>query len=276
VDGEVIYGIISLDGALRGDLEATQACFRIYNDWVAGFCRSAPDRLKALACVPNDTAENAAAEVRRAARIGLHGVELRMKTAPKAVWHRDWEPLWDAIEETGLPVHFHLAGANVRMPDNPQDAATYQNLTSMILRSMNKMANGEDLGAVILSGVLERHPRITLVMGESDMSWIPHFLWRMDTIVRERGEFDVGLPLKPSEYWRRQCLVTFQRDPVGLRLLDIIGVDNIMWGSDYPHADSVWLRSQEIIAEDFAQFDDISRRKIVHDNTARVYGFNGA
>jgi predicted TIM-barrel fold metal-dependent hydrolase len=272
VSGEVIYGILDVERRI-GDLEAGHLCLRIYNDWVAEFCKAAPDRFKALACLPSDGPESAAAEVYRAASLGLHGVEIPMKSASPPAWHRDWEPLWEAVEETGLPVHFHLGATRVRGQEDPAHTQSYGDVLQLLMRACNMMANAEELGSMILSGVLERHPGLTLVMGETDIAWIPHFLWRMDSIVRWRGEFDLGIPLRPSDCWRRQCLATFQQDPYGLRLLDIIGRENVMWGSDYPHADSVWLRSREIIREDFAQLEETSRRAVVHDNVARVYGF---
>ena len=126
---------------------------------------------------------------------------------------------------------------------------------------------------MIVSGVLERHPNMTLVMGEIDTSWLPHFLWRMDSVVQERGEFDLGLPLRPSDYWRRQCLATFQKDPLGIEFLPHIGADNVMWGNDYPHPDGVWPESRKLIERDFGRLNESDRRKIVHDNVARVYGF---
>ena len=273
IDGEVIYGILALDRRLQDD-EAVQVCFRIYNDWVAEFCKGAPDRLKAIGPTLNDNPENAAAELRRVAKLGLSGIEIKLGSTFQPMWHRDWEPLWEAAEETGLPVHFHAAGANIRRPKTPEDEKTYKNVIEVLSRSVNKMANAEDLGAMILSGVLDRHPNMTLIMGEVDISWLPHYLWRMDSVVKERGEFDLGLPLRPSEYWYRQCRATFQKDPIGAELLHHIGADNVMWGNDYPHPDGVWPESRRIIEQDFGRLPETDRRKITHDNAAKLYGFN--
>ena len=79
--------------------------------------------------------------------------------------------------------------------------------------------------------------------------------------------------MKPSEYWRRQCHATYQSDPVGLRLIDLLGEDTIMWGSDFPHPDGVWPDSRAFIREELADVPETTRRKLVCGNAARLYGF---
>jgi predicted TIM-barrel fold metal-dependent hydrolase len=79
--------------------------------------------------------------------------------------------------------------------------------------------------------------------------------------------------MRPSEYWRRQCFATYQSDPIGVKLLAELGEDNIMWGSDFPHPDGVWPDSQEYIARELGHLPAATRRKIVCDNAARLYGF---
>ena len=79
--------------------------------------------------------------------------------------------------------------------------------------------------------------------------------------------------MKPSDYWARQCYATYQSDPVGIRLIDMMGEDNIMWGSDFPHPDGVWPDSQEYIEREMADVDPAIRRKIVFENAAKLYGF---
>ncbi|HEX2171266.1 MAG TPA: amidohydrolase family protein [Dehalococcoidia bacterium] len=273
IDGEVIYGILSLDRRMQPDNEAVQVCYQIYNTWVADFCKADPNRFKAVAPTLNDNPQNAANELRRVAKLGLAGIEIKLGQIPQPMYHKDWEVLWDAAEETGLIVHFHAGGANIRRPSTPEEEKEYNNVTQVLSRSVNKMANAEDLGAMILSGVLHRHPKMTLVMGEVDISWLPHFLWRMDSVVKERGEYDLGLPMPPSQYWYRQCRATFQKDPLGAEFIRHIGADNVMWGNDYPHPDGVWPESRKLNDQQFACLTPENRKKITHDNVAKLYGF---
>ena len=95
--------------------------------------------------------------------------------------------------------------------------------------------------------MLERYPRIRLVLGEAGIGWIPYVLWRMDAEWEDQFK-DLSLKMPPSDYWKRQCWATYQTDPIGVKLLDELGVDNVMWGSDFPHPDGVWPDSQEYIA----------------------------
>ena len=109
-----------------------------------------------------------------------------------------------------------------------------------------------------------------MVIGESGIGWIPYILDHMDLEWEDQFK-DLTLTMRPSEYWRRQCYATYQSDPIGLRLLDILGEENIMWGSDFPHPDGVWPDSREFIDREFEQISDEVRQKIVCDNAANLY-----
>jgi predicted TIM-barrel fold metal-dependent hydrolase len=130
---------------------------------------------------------------------------------------------------------------------------------------------------MIFSGVFERHPRLMLAIVEFELSWAPNVLTSMDYTYRERhGEaiyrFKDGMV--PSDFFRRNVVLSFQEDAIGIRLRDAIGVDNMMWGSDYPHSESTFPRSRQILAEILAGVPADEQAKIAAANTARVYGFD--
>ena len=125
------------------------------------------------------------------------------------------------------------------------------------------------LMSMIYGGVLERYPRIRLVLGEAGIGWIPYILWRMDGEWEDQFK-DLSLTMPPSEYWRRQCYATYQTDPVGLKLVDELGADRIMWGSDFPHPDGIWPDSREYIAREMAHLSPEIRHKIICGNAARL------
>lgn len=127
------------------------------------------------------------------------------------------------------------------------------------------------LVSVINGGALERYPNLRISLGESGIGWIPYVLQRMD---EEYNRFKGVTPLKrePSEYWRRQCRATFQTDSIGVKLLNDIGLENAMWGSDYPHADGVFPDSQEYIERQFGSLPDALRRRITCENAGQFYG----
>ena len=132
---------------------------------------------------------------------------------------------------------------------------------------------------MIFSGVFERHPRLTLAIVEFELSWAPNVLTSMDYTYRERhGEaiyrFKNGM--LPSDFFRRNVVLSFQEDAIGIRLREVIGVDNMMWGSDYPHSESTFPQSRKILAEILEGVPDDEQAKIAAGNTARVYNFDVA
>jgi hypothetical protein len=151
--------------------------------------------------------------------------------------------MWDAAAASGSPVHFHTIGSGIRrdfikLAPKVALAARAAGITSF------QMYMSEVLLSVIFSGVLDHHPGIRLVIGEAGTGWIPYILQRMDAGWEDQfKELDLKMP--PSEYGRRQCYATYQSDPIGVKLIDEPGEDNIMWGSDFPHPDGVWPDSQD-------------------------------
>ena len=132
---------------------------------------------------------------------------------------------------------------------------------------------------IIFSGVFERHPRLMLAIVEFELSWAPNVVTSMDYTYRERhGEaiyrFKDGM--LPSGFFRRNVVLSFQEDAIGIRLRDVIGTGNMMWGSDYPHSESTFPQSRQILSEILEGVPDDEQAKIVGLNTARVYNFDTA
>jgi predicted TIM-barrel fold metal-dependent hydrolase len=269
VHAEVIFGILGAATRL-GDHGAATEMFRIYNDWLVDFCRHAPERQVGLACLPYGDVEGAAREVSRVAKLGLRGVELSCSWDMEPMWHPIWEPLWQAVNEVRLPLHFHTFPAIPQSVREQQTGLTRRaaHFTSVAGFQMNLI---NILAAVIGAAVLERYPHLRISFGESGIGWIPYALDRMDFEWEDRFR-DLGLTMKPSDYWRRQCKATFQFDPIGTKLIDDIGVETLMWGSDYPHPDGVWPDSSKYIAEQFGHLPPDVVRKITCENAGRFYG----
>jgi predicted TIM-barrel fold metal-dependent hydrolase len=127
------------------------------------------------------------------------------------------------------------------------------------------------LAALLFGGALERYPGIRIVIGAAGLGWIPHVLERMDA--EWEGQFqDLGLAIRPSEYWKRQMYATFRCDETGLAVLDRIGPDNVMWGSDFPHPDGLWPDSRAFLERGLAALAEPVRHKLVYATDARLYG----
>ena len=269
VDAEVIYGILGAATKLA-DHEAADEMFRIYNDWLADFCRHYPLQQIGLACLPYGNIEAAAKEVYRVADLGLRGIELSCSWDMEPMYDPCWEPLWQAVAEVGLPLHFHT------FPSIPPDRLA--KLTGKTRRaafftvvSGFQMTLIDIIAAVISGGVLERYPELRIAFGESGCGWIAYALDRMDFEWEDRFQ-DLEMTMRPSEYWRRQCKATFQYDTIGTKLIDEIGVETLMWGSDYPHGDGVWPESDKYIEAQFGHLPADVARKITCENAGKFYG----
>ena len=113
VAGEVIYGILGM-GSRINDPEAFAFVCQQYNDWAAEFCESNPTRFKALACIPNHDPDAAAVALRHAADVGLVGADFDPASAVTPIFQNEWDPLWAAAAECGMPISFHTTGMGVR------------------------------------------------------------------------------------------------------------------------------------------------------------------
>ena len=276
IDATVMYGpIVPL---LIQDPELRRVCYQAYNEWLAEFCASAPDRLVGAGLIPIDDPKTAADEVRHLRTIGLRTGMFLAARVELPLWDEAWEPLWEAAAEAALPIGFHLGGGLRTVAFSGPKATHAGNMGVRVACSTLQM--DEPLAAVIFSGALERHPRLRIVLAETGIGWLPYMLERMDDTYRKfldaeaywRGHGGLRLTMAPSAYFRRQVWATFQTDHAGLRLVDVLGEDRVMWASDYPHADSTWPDSQQAIAQNFKDVPAASRRRILCDNARELYG----
>ena len=272
VQAEVIFGILGAATRLNDPVAANEM-FRIYNDWLVDFCKHDRDRFIGLACLPYGDIDGSVKEIHRVAKLGLRGLELSCSWDMEPMWHPMWEPLWKAVHEVDLPLHFHTFPA---VPPSQLDKATGQSRRAAFFTVVSgfQMNLVNILAAVIGAAVLERYPNVRISFGESGIGWIPYALDRMDFEWEDRFR-DLGLTMKPSDYWRRQCKGTFQFDRIGAKLIEDMGVETLMWGSDYPHADGVWPESSKYIEENFGHLGAEAVHKITCENAGKFYRLIG-
>ena len=271
IQAEVLFGILGASQRLN-DAEAATEMMRIYNDWLADFCASEPNRFAGLASIPNFDITVANAEINRVVKRGvLRGLEVANSWDMKPLFDPHWDLLWKAVSESGLPLHFHTIGA--KQPDFESMSPFQARKAHAVYITGFQLGMAQILMEIIYSGVLETYPSLQVVIAESGIGWIPYILDRMNLEWEEQYK-DLTLTMKPTEYWHRQCRATYQSDEIGIRLLDILGEDNVMWGSDFPHPDGVWPDSQSFIERELGHLTDETRYKIVCGNAAKLYGFD--
>jgi predicted TIM-barrel fold metal-dependent hydrolase len=263
----VVYGP-NLFGLPIQDPELKAASLAAYNDWAAGFNQHDPARLSVLPVLPTHAPEAAAAELERVARAGHRGAIIspfEFRCSDPA-----WERFWDVAEAVGLPVSFHIGQgtSQVRVAPGSWELAAFS--------AVGPMQLDEPLAMMIYSGVLERHPALRLVLAESGIGWLPYFVSRLDAAAEKHVEKaqDYRIRTKPSELFRRQVYATFEEEPLGPQLLPLLGPDNFMWASDYPHPDSTFPHSREAIAHAFEGLDASFVERVTASNCKRLYRFN--
>ena len=271
LDKEIIYGCLMINDLIADGAQRAWAN-SIYNTWAADFAKASdPNRVFPLAIIPNNDPKDAAAEVRRCAKLGLRGGDPAFKRMALPIYHRDWYALWEAAAECDFPISFHSTGfKGLRTPDNPQMEKDYMVQWRLVRSALFQLDTMEVLVSIIASGACEQYPNFKFVLGESGVTWLPYVFDRLDTEYEDRARA-LGFKLKPSDYFRRQGFVTYQQDQYLEPIVPLIGEDNIIWGTDYPHPDCLWPNSHTILGKNLAGFSDSVRRKITHDNVARLY-----
>jgi predicted TIM-barrel fold metal-dependent hydrolase len=267
VVSEVLYTTLGMRLYRMPDAALQQSCFAVFNEWLAEYCAHSPKRLLGIGAISLWDVAAGVAELERCAKLGLRGGMIWGYPPPDRPYHQElYDPLWAAAQDLGMPLSLHVVtgmGAESRV-DFSDAPMRYMGLIHEVQRSLSD---------IVLGGVLERFPKLQIVSAESDTGWLPHFMQRLD---RANEKFGVmlgdRLSLRPSEYVRRQVWATFLDDPVGAAYLETHGEDTFMWGSDFPHSDSTWPDSREVIEKNLAGVPDRVARKLVHDNVAKLYG----
>ena len=269
IDMAVMFPSRGLFSLGSGDIEPdlATAISRGYNDWLAEFC-SVSDRTFGAGMIPPHDINGAIKEARRVVE------ELKFKTVfirPNPVNGRNWhdayyDPLWAEIQRLGVPLSFH-EGGRVDLPQPGDNFETHM-LYHTCTHPMAMMLAAVD---IVGGGVLERFPNLTVAFLEGNCSWAPWLLWRLDEHYEMSAAYDhPDLKIAPSEYFRRQCYLSVECDEEPAGIVSRYGLeDNIVFSTDYPHADSKYPRSVERFLE--MDLSDQARRKFLWDNCARLY-----
>ena len=271
VDASVMYPGQGMKLPQLKDKALRLASYRAYNDWMVDeFAGVNPKRILPLAMLPvDDDIDVLVEELRRAVKKGHRGGILSTYPAFKAYSDRHYDPLWNAAEEAGFPLHFHRSiGKNppATMGVSPSDGTS---VASIVLRFFAAM---EPISLMTFGGVFHRHPKLKVVSAESDFGWWPFFAQACDDQwERQRHWSKMDLTQKPSDYFRRQVYLTFMNDRVGCTNLDYIGSDNFMFASDYPHSVSTWPESQKYIDQQMQGISDTVKEKLMAGNAIKLY-----
>jgi predicted TIM-barrel fold metal-dependent hydrolase len=272
VSGEVLYPSLAMDQYSLEDARLQETCFRVYNDWIIEYCAAAPDRLFGIAMVSTYDIDQAVAELQRCKRAGLRGAMIWQAPPEELAFSTDhYDRFWAAAQDLQMPVNLHiLTGAPYRpFPRTGGRRIGYQAMRTTTNMKLLYAANA--LSDLILAGALERYPRLKIVLVENEISWIPFYLSQYDKYLG-RGTFDSPLTMPPSEYFFRQVYATFFNDPPAAWILPHWGTNNCMWSNDYPHPNSTWPNSRDVIQRDLGHLPADERTKLIRGNVTSLYG----
>jgi predicted TIM-barrel fold metal-dependent hydrolase len=264
VTAEVIFPSTALFIWGIADRELGAASCRVYNDWIANSLATS-ERFSCPALIPVYDPDEAVEEMRRGKAIGLKAAMIPMVASPTYNYPQ-WEKLWQAAEELGMPICAHQGTGHDMLHYRGWGSAGVNYLTtqSFAARTAGLFAN---------SGILERHPDLKVALVECAGGWLA---WVMQALDESRDTFMAfqkpQLAHPPSYYLKRQVFVTFQRDEVAVNNRNLTGVQPLMWGNDYPHHEGTFPHSRATIARVFAGVPIEDAEAILGGNCARLFG----
>jgi predicted TIM-barrel fold metal-dependent hydrolase len=266
VAAEVIYPTVGMVLCNHKDFDYKKACFDAYNRWIAEYCATAPARLLGVGQTAMRSPKEGIEDLQAIHALGLRGVMMPQDPATEDYDSPIYDEFWRAAIDLQIPLSFHiLTGRDeIMRPRGPKMNGFLQ-----IIRGCQDI-----MGTLILGGVFERHPDLRVVCVEADAGWVPHYMYRMDhAYKRHRNWLPPGQALSklPSEYFRENIYTTFQDDWVAFQVADLMNWHRLLWANDFPHSDSTWPWSQEMLEEQCRRLTPDQREAILCRNVAELY-----
>ncbi|MEQ9451226.1 MAG: amidohydrolase family protein [Pseudomonadales bacterium] len=265
---EIIYASVGMGLCMHKDPAYKDACMQAYNRWLQSMCAEAPDRVFGLAQTAVLSVDTTIEDFRRAREMGMVGMMMPGDPIHEDYDHPDFDALWECATDLDLPVCFHILTSRAGSLHIKPRGHAMNNFLG-IIRAVQDI-----VGLLVLGGVFERHPKLKLVVAESDVGWLPHYMYRMDhaaTIHAEDGIIP-GLSKLPSEYVRSNVWGTFQDDYTAFQSLHMIDYKHLLWASDFPHTDSTWPGSIDLVTRQTTHLDELQLQAIMRLNTAQLFG----
>lgn len=250
-----------------GDAELARRCAAVYNDWAADEVMAASPRLLPTAITSVLDTDDAITELRRAAELGFQAVYLPATPPPDRPYNQDlWEPLWATAEEIGMPLCFHIGTGMMPQIISRGPGGSVINYVETFFPGQRVVAH------LVASGALDRHPNLRIFIAEAGSAWIPALADRMEEGYRQHDMFvQPKLKRSPREIVFEQVYTSFQHDPSALLAVGSLGYDKVMWGSDYPHLEGTFPRTQEVLQGLFTGVDPQIQDRVLGGAFAELF-----
>ena len=267
IAAEIIYPSVGMELCNIPDIDFKQACMEAYNRWLAEFCAPYPHRLIGLGQCAVKTPASSIKELEAIKAHGFKGVLLPGFPGTEEDYnHEMFTEFFAAMVELELVPSFHILTAG--------DALTRGFRGSKINSFMSIVRSNQDLMSMfVFDSLFMRHPKLKIVSAEADGGWAPHYMYRMDHAYDRHRHWMRGRELdkRPSEYFREHIYFTFQDDYTAFRFKDDMNIERMMWANDFPHSDSTWPWSQEILAKHAGHLTVHEKNRVLHSNVAELY-----
>ena len=249
-------------------------CAAVFNDWLAEFCSHAPDRLFGVSMIPMSNVDWSIKELERSFKKGLKVANVQLIAHEGSPPYRDayWDPFWARCEEMGVPVQLHSITG--RIPDplhfhSPEEQEeSPQVLLELMFEAMGVVAN-----EFIFGKVLDRFKNLKVILSEFEVSWLPHYMWRLDQM-QEAFAARIPLPtldMRASDYIKHRFWHGMVDDALASTAVPKIGFDRVIWGSDFPHIRSIGLDAQGRVGKMFAEFTPEDQAKLISGNAIDAF-----
>jgi predicted TIM-barrel fold metal-dependent hydrolase len=277
VAGEIIYPSVGMLICNHPDPDYKNACFKAYNRWLQDFQAPAPDRIYGIGQTAVRSVKEAIDDLQKIREMGFHGVMMPCEPATEVDYDDPaFDPLWQAAVDLKLPLSFHIltSGRDAAALNAAVNGAAAQrgkgkaNMFHTLIR-----ANQDVISMFIWGRVFERFPDLKIVCVEADAGWAPHFMYRMDHFYNRHRFWSKTEEMSklPSEFFRENVYLTFQDDFVAFSTVDLMNPRRLMWANDFPHSDSTWPWSQQMLARQTKSLTDEQRRWVLRDNVRELY-----
>ncbi|MEE8517981.1 MAG: amidohydrolase family protein [Dehalococcoidia bacterium] len=271
VEGEILHTTLGFRLFWLTDAALQRECFRVYNEWLSEFCSHDKQRLVGVALISLYDIDNACEDLKRAQALGLRGGMIGLSPPPGSPPYSShiYDPFWATAQELEMPVVLHeiTGGGESHL------IIAYWDEHASLGTVINHHEAQRTLGMLVLSGVLERFPRLKVISAENHADWVPVFLNRLNKAFKNRpSSYETKLSMPPVDYFHRQIYVTYMNEPDAIENRHIIGVDNLAFATDYPHGASTYPNSQKVVERDFESVSEEERKKMIHDNILKAYG----
>jgi predicted TIM-barrel fold metal-dependent hydrolase len=276
IDAEILFPNDPVQSGcfFQGNAEFELDCVRAYNDTLAEW-REVSERYVPLAVIPYMSGiDVTVAEVQRAVHKGHRGIVMLVEPSQnlEGLKHFNdpyWDPLWATCQDLNVPIHWHASGG-LRL-SMPRWSGYTRNQEQAVGPSGGFSVQAQFIPNLIFSGVLDRYPRLKWVCAETGLGWVNYILEGCDHEWERRHLWTEGILTRPSELFRRQIYVDFWYESAGIQQRHTIGIENIMWESDYPHSTSTYPESWQFVKRTLAGVPEEEQKLLRYGNAMRVY-----